>query len=571
MQSAFKPLLRAAVFYLLSVLAIAVVLVVGSYLVDGIRGALSACDKLEAAAAVHDELLRYREARETAILDELAAVRKLPLAALDARIRSVGDALRSNVPEDEDALTGLLKGGPGEYAQQLAGRYKARLDRELLVQELAYLQQLRAHLVALDNHALAVRERERLLERHRAGYARLMEKRKEQSRLGWIDARRMQYPWARSPALDRLAHDIAALTAENARAAAAYRAQDAALRRMPAAQGLRNFALDRQGLDRVLLPLEKQLAEARLAVSRDPLARLAAPLLRALPLACAILFLCLAGRAAIRAFFYFVLAPLATRAAPVRLDPAAPRAGQGGAHGAAVELLSPSAVSQAITLAPHEELLVLPHYLQSVPVAATKTTRWLIRGRWWASLASGMALLTSVRTRNPDDPVVLSSSDDGLSEIAVVRIPAGRALAIHPRALVGLVADTRTPPGIGWHWRLNTLHAWLTLQLRFFVLRGPLTLALQGKRGVRVQPARGMHASRQSATLGFSTDVAYSTVRSAPFLPYLRGQNALLNDRFEGSDGIYLYDETPQADRKAGRVGRGLEGLTDALLKLVGY
>jgi hypothetical protein len=567
LQSAFKPLLRAAVFYLLSVLAIAVVLVVGNYLVDGIRGALSARDKLEVATAVHDELLRYREARASAVVDELAAARKLPLAALDARIRKVGDELRSNVPGDEATLAGLLQGGPGEYAQQLAGRYRQRLDRELLVQELAYLQQLRAHLVALDNRALAVRERERLLERHRAVYARLMEKRAEQSRLGPLDAWRMQYPWARGPALDRLARDIAVLTAENARAAAAYRAQDAALRRMPAAKGLGDFALDRQGLDRVLLPLEEGVDEARLAVSRDPLARLAAPLLRALPLACAILFLCLAGRAAIRAFFYFVLAPLATRAAPVRLDKAG-RAGQGGA---AVELLSPSAVSQAITLAQHEELLVLPQYLQSVPVAAVKTTRWLIRGRWWASLVSGMALLTSVRTRSVDDSVVLSSSDDGLSEIAIVRIPAGRALALHPRALVALVADTRTPPDIRWHWRLNTLHAWLTLQLRFFVLRGPLTLALQGKRGVRVQPARGMHASRQAATLGFSTDVAYSTVRSAPFLPYLRGQNALLNDRFEGSDGIYLYDETPQAGRNSGRVGRGLEGLTDALLKLVGY
>lgn len=568
MQSAFKPLLRAAIFYLLSVLAIAVVLVVGNYVVDGIRGALSARDKLAAVSAVRDELLRYREARAGAVVDGLAAARQLPLAALDARIRRVNDALRTKVPDDENALGALLKDGPRQYAGRLAERYKGRLDRELLVQELAYLQQLRAHLVALDNRELAVRERRRLLERHRAVHARLMAKREEQSRLGWVDARRMQYPWARSPALERLAHDIAALTAENARAAAAYRAQDAALRRLPAAPGPGAFALDRQQLDRVLLPLEERLAEARLAVSRDPLARLATPLLQALPLACAILFLCLAGRAAIRAFLYFVLAPLATRAAPVRLDAAGPQPGQCGEP---VELLSPSAVSQTLTLAPHEELLVLPHYLQSVPVAASKTTRWLIRGRWWASLVSGMALLTSVRTRSADDPIVLSSSDDGLSEIAVVRIPAGRALALHPRALVGLLADSRTPPDIGWHWRLDSLHAWLTLQLRFFVLRGPLTLALQGKRGVRVQPARGRHASRQAATLGFSTDVAYSTVRSAPFLPYLRGQNALLNDCFDGSDGIYLYDETPQAGGKPGRVSRGLEGITDALLKLVGY
>lgn len=180
-----------------------------------------------------------------------------------------------------------------------------------------------------------------------------------------------------------------------------------------------------------------------------------------------------------------------------------------------------------------------------------------------------MAMLTCVRTSSAEEEVVLSASDDGLSEIALLRIPSGQALAIQPRALVGLVAKGGAPIDLGWHWRLASLHAWLTLQLRFFVIRGPLTLAVQGRRGVRVQQARMTQAIRQGATLGFSTGVSYATVRSAPFLPYLRGQAPLLYDRFCGV-GVHLYDETPGAGR-SGRLRRGLEGMTDALLKLVGY
>ena len=213
---------------------------------------------------------------------------------------------------------------------------------------------------------------------------------------------------------------------------------------------------------------------------------------------------------------------------------------------------------------------MLPAYLQSAPVGAARSTRWLVKGRPWASLTSGMALLTCVRSPSPEEAVVLSASDDGLSEIALLRVPPGQALVIQPRALVGLVTRQGHPVDIAWRWRLASLHAWLTLQLRFFVVRGPVTLAVQGKRGVRVQPAQGSQSIRQTATLGFSTGVAYSTVRSEPFLPYLRGQAPLLNDRFGGA-GVYLYDETPGAGRRQGRIGRGLEGLSDALLKLVGY
>ena len=569
MHSALKPILRAALFYLLSVLAIAGVLVAGGYLVDAVKGAVGARERLALLTGVQQELARYRQDGGAAVQARLAAARELPLAALDERIRGVSAELAAqtaHAADERGELAILLDAGPERYATGLAARYQARLAQALLQQELAYLQGLRGQLLALQSRAAAASELARLHAQHRSAYDRVLRKRQEIAQLGWIEARRMEHPWARSPRLDKLAAELHQLTAENNRLAAAWRAQAQALQRMRSVSALPAFALDERQLDQVLAPLEEQVATARAAVAGHWLTRIAEPFKRVLPLACAILAMAILGRAAIRAVFYFVLAPLVTRGPPLRLE----RQGDCPADGEGVEVLAPSAVSQTLRLRPEEELLVLPAYLQSAPVGAARSTRWLVKGRPWASLTSGMALLTCVRSPSPEEAVVLSASDDGLSEIALLRVPPGQALVIQPRALVGLVTRQGHPVDIAWRWRLASLHAWLTLQLRFFVVRGPVTLAVQGKRGVRVQPAQGTQSIRQTATLGFSTGVAYSTVRSEPFLPYLRGQAPLLNDRFGGS-GVYLYDETPGAGRRQGRIGRGLEGLSDALLKLVGY
>lgn len=569
MHSALKPILRAALFYLLSVLAIAGVLVAGGYLVDAVKGAVGARERLALLTGVQQELARYRQDGGAAVQARLAAARELPLAALDERIRGVSAELAAQTAHaaaERGELAILLDAGPERYATGLAARYQARLAQALLQQELAYLQGLRGQLLALQSRAAAASELARLHAQHRSAYDRVLRKRQEIAQLGWIEARRMEHPWARSPRLDKLAAELHQLTAENNRLAAAWRAQAQALQRMRSVSALPAFALDERQLDQVLAPLEEQVATARAAVAGHWLTRIAEPFKRVLPLACAILAMAILGRAAIRAVFYFVLAPLVTRGPPLRLE----RQGGRPADGEGVEVLAPSAVSQTLRLRPEEELLVLPAYLQSAPVGAARSTRWLVKGRPWASLTSGMALLTCVRSPSPEEAVVLSASDDGLSEIALLRVPPGQALVIQPRALVGLVTRQGHPVDIAWRWRLASLHAWLTLQLRFFVVRGPVTLAVQGKRGVRVQPAQGTQSIRQTATLGFSTGVAYSTVRSEPFLPYLRGQAPLLNDRFGGA-GVYLYDETPGAGRRQGRIGRGLEGLSDALLKLVGY
>jgi hypothetical protein len=117
---------------------------------------------------------------------------------------------------------------------------------------------------------------------------------------------------------------------------------------------------------------------------------------------------------------------------------------------------------------------------------------------------------------------------------------------------------------------LGSLHAWLTLQLRYLVFRGPVTLIVKGCRGVKVEAAGRGRSISQRATLGFSANVAYSTIRSETFFPYLMSKQSLFHDHFEGDLGFYLYEETPRGGKKSGSVERGFEGMTDAVLKVFG-
>lgn len=269
---------------------------------------------------------------------------------------------------------------------------------------------------------------------------------------------------------------------------------------------------------------------------------------------------------ALKALFYFVLAPLASRLPPIRILPAPD----------APPLTRPatSAVSAIVDIPPGEELLVQPDFLQSSSKPAKKRTRWFLNLRLpFASIASGMFALTSVTPEgNTGTRVVVSSQRDPFSEIGVLEIPAGAAMVVHPRSLAGVVKPVGGAAHITRHWRLGSLHAWLTLQLRYLVFHGPTKLLLKGCRGVRAEAPLPDQPRliNQAATLGFSANLEYRTIRCETFVPYLRGHEALFNDLFAGSPGWFVYEEMPARDGRSGVNGRGLEGLTDAFLKAFG-
>ena len=141
---------------------------------------------------------------------------------------------------------------------------------------------------------------------------------------------------------------------------------------------------------------------------------------------------------------------------------------------------------------------------------------------------------------------------------------------LQPRALAGMILPAGRPPAIRSHWRIKTLHAWLTLQLRYLAFEGPATLVLKGCRGVRIESAAAGRMLSQDASLGFSAHARYATVRAEPFLPYLLGRQPLLLDRFAGAQACFVYEEVPRSAQPGRWRNNPLGVLFDAGLKAFG-
>jgi uncharacterized protein (AIM24 family) len=326
------------------------------------------------------------------------------------------------------------------------------------------------------------------------------------------------------------------------------------------------LSADRERKQQQVLAAEAQLAVQQERAAENPRLVLLQTIRENLPLALVVLAGILLMPLAIRTFFYFVLAPLASRLPPIRILP------DDRAPPIAPSL--PSSVSVAIDIRPGEELLVQPGFLQSSSQPARKQTKWFLNPRLpFASIASGMFALTRVRPEGDvATHVVVSSQDDALGEVGVIELPAGAAMVIQPRSLAGIVKPDGVAVAVTRHWRLGSLYAWLTLQLRYLVFHGPCRLILKGCRGVRAEEPRPGQPRliNQAATLGFSANLDYKTVRCETFVPYLRGREDLFNDLFGGGPGRYVYEEMPARGGRRGASGRGLEGFTDAVLKAFG-
>jgi uncharacterized protein (AIM24 family) len=265
---------------------------------------------------------------------------------------------------------------------------------------------------------------------------------------------------------------------------------------------------------------------------------------------------------AIRLLFYYVLAPLAERRGSIRLRvPGSP----------CMPLLPAerSAPSVAVRLSKDEELLVRQGYLQSSSLDGDKATRWLLDWRHpLSSLASGLWFLT--RIRGEGQVTIISAVQDPFAEVVSVGLPEGASCVLQPRALAAVATPLSRSLRVTSDWRLFSLNAWLTLQLRYIVFHGPARLVLKGGRGVRLEEAEEGRMFGQDQLIGFSANLAYSVKRSETFWPYFLGREPLFRDRVEAGEGLLMIEEAPLAGRSGIAGKRGLEGAVDAALKAIG-
>lgn len=274
-----------------------------------------------------------------------------------------------------------------------------------------------------------------------------------------------------------------------------------------------------------------------------------------------------------RAVFYYILAPLASRRPPICIYPnesGSINSKPKNPNSPPLPLGKISNVSVQLSFNENEELLIHPDYIQSSSVAGRQDTKWLLSNSLpLSSILSGMVALSRIRT-DSNETIDISSTNNPLNEIGIISLPDGSPIVLQPRSLVGILQNKSLPIRITRHWRLFSLHAWLTLQLRYLVFHGPAKLIIKGCRGVRVEAAGNGRRISQFATIGFSANLKYSTTRSETFFPYLTAKQSLLKDSFTGEHGFYIYEELPRNSTNSGITTRKLEGLSDAVMHIFG-
>lgn len=520
------------------------------------------------------------ERQEGLLEAEVAKLRRQAEAGLQAMAGAEEPMLRRRLAEVRSAIAAQDGGTGGKLelaldaargegaavANALADRFRLELLRReeaVIVARLEAIPRggevngLAARIRALDLRTRALEQRIAVIERQFPVAARI-----EQVPL----VRRIEGPWRE---LRAARQELASARAERQRLASLYRSARGAFDQ--AGLAYRKGLAAVRDLPAPTADLRRQIEAKRGQLAGHWASRAWAATKPVLGWAAWAMLLILVAPPAIKAVWFFLVAPLASRLRPIRIgSPGRGEVRWAGERLAGEEAGTGSAVSRRLLLRPGEELLVRPEYLQSSVVGARADSQLLLSPALpLGSLATGLVGLTRIRPEQETSAAV-SAASDLIDEIGVLEIPEGSAVVFRPRGLVGIVQPAGRPLRLERVWRAACLMSWLTLRLRHLVFHGPCALVVKGARGVALEPAAGGRRVADAATMGWSAGLDYSVARSETFLAYLTGKQSLFHDRFEGAGGQVIYEELPRARAKSGLFGRGLEGLGDGLLKIAG-
>ena len=562
--------------------------IIGRWLIRNVLSLLLIVGVLVAAGMIQKEAQEYLLTRDgiaaltagKALLERDLQAQKTEFAERAQRFKAAGDnalAQRMAHLEQEIARRSAAAGTPppdpklcvllgGEACATYFEGLRRSAGLSLLVQERDYLASLRTAL-ALGSGA---QELERLRQAHATVYGAYQDSDAALSAFKAANATWWLPLSQASQGVQPLAQRRDDLYAQNKRAHEAYVRQSHVLEAIKTADALVRRAQDQVAA--VLQSLDQEIKAHEAIYRKNWVTLLLDSAGQVLPTALALLLAIMLTPIAIKVFFYFLIAPIASRRAAITLlpDVSGQIEGVDACMTRYADRLKVSEVSQVITLEPGQELLIHPEYLQSSAMQGDKATQWLLDWSYpLTSLAAGLFGLTRIRGA-ATTTVVVSATKDPLSEVGVISLPFGAALVFQPHRLIGVVQQRAQPLKITRHWRLGSLHAWLTLQLRYLVFHGPAQLVVKGCRGVRVERADQGRSINQAATIGFSANLAYSTLRCETFGAYLLGRQELFNDHFSGGPGFYVYEEMPHGGARNGLFGRGIEGFADSVLKVLG-
>jgi uncharacterized protein (AIM24 family) len=166
-----------------------------------------------------------------------------------------------------------------------------------------------------------------------------------------------------------------------------------------------------------------------------------------------------------------------------------------------------------------------------------------------------------------DVRLTLAAPDDPNAYLMRVDLKAHPGVVIHPKHLVGLIGDLE----LSTRWRLFSLHAWATWQLRYILLSGTGAILVEGLGDVIATDPGDAHPTKieQQLVIGFDTRLNYSSGRTEVFWPYLFGKTPLVDDVFRGP-GPFLWQKSTRREH-GNALTRTFSALFSAFGKLLGF
>jgi hypothetical protein len=259
-----------------------------------------------------------------------------------------------------------------------------------------------------------------------------------------------------------------------------------------------------------------------------------------------------------RVFAYFAFMPLVERARAIQLvESSAGRIKAGSAER-----------SLAVSLEPGEKCWARAEYVR--PVEGYTRSQWLFDwGAPFVSYAAGLSILTRIEV--PADTsrrlvTTLSSPEHSDSYLIEVSLDGASGFVFHPRHLVAVIGEVQL-----WTvWRVWSLHAWATGQLRYIAVRGTGRCVFEGFGDlVAATVDDSRQRIEQELVVAFDAGLEYGTARTETFLPYLLGRTPLVDDVFTGR-GIYLWQKNTRRHKKS-FAERSFDAFFGAIGKLLGF
>lgn len=292
-----------------------------------------------------------------------------------------------------------------------------------------------------------------------------------------------------------------------------------------------------------------------------------------------LLFLVPLGRWVIRSLIWVGPARIAERLAPISF-----------VNGGPMTLtMSESKISLEIEVGMNEEMWVTQSWLEqsSIPEGSSICIHPVAsKSKWFMSFWNGLWLMDKIKpsVSNPHAETVrskerhlvtLSTESNRDSKLCVVSLVEGEGLVVLPRHIVALLFPQEKTPTFSRHWKITSITAWLTGQLCYWRIMGPVKLVMHGCGGIR-QHQIASTTEGQSITLERGNLIAtcISTTiglkRRGSCCKSVFGSDPVLAYKLGGS-GSYLVEETSMQGKQRSGLFGWLEGVGEFLLKLVGF